>query len=120
MKGLKKKFKIPPEDLKTIVPNRGLCIAPDTILVDGMSVGLVYRVMPSSYYDSGWRFFAGTEDSIYLADSYYNGVYDLNTVVNYCPEVLPLLDSPPYTAFRRDERGEWVNMSREADWMSWA
>ena len=94
-----KNFKIPREQLKTFVRNKGMCIAPDTVLVDGIPVALIYRVMPSSLYDSGWRFFTGTESDDYLANSRCNGVYDLNTVVNYCPDTLSLLDSPPYSAF---------------------
>lgn len=111
-----KAFKIPREELKTFVCGKGLCMAPDTVLVDGIPVALVYRVMPSSLYDSGWRFFTGTESDDYLANSRYNGIYDLNTVVNYCPETLSLLDSPPYSAFRRDESGEWINISFDVDW----
>ena len=111
-----KKFLIPRERLKKYVSGRGLCIAPDTVMVDGIPVALIYRVMPSSMYDSGWRFFTGTETDDYLANSRCNGVYDLNTVVNYCPDVLPLLDSPPYSAFRRDDSGEWLNISNDVDW----
>ena len=114
-----KKFLIPRERLKKYVSGRGLCIAPDTVMVDGIPVALIYRVMPSSMYDSGWRFFTGTETDDYLANSRCNGVYDLNTVVNYCPDVLPLLDSPPYSAFRRDG-GEWLNISNDVDWRLWS
>lgn len=115
-----KNFKIPREKLKTFVRGKGFCIAPDTVLVDGIPVSLIYRVMPSSLYDSGWRFFTGTESDEYLANARYNGVYDLNTVVNYCPEAIHLLDSPPYTAFRRDEYGEWINISYDVDWRYWS
>ncbi len=115
-----KHFKIPRNQLKTYVRNKGLCIAPDTVLVDGMPVALVYRVMPSTMYDSGWRFFTGTESDDYLANSRCNGVYDLNTVVNYCPDALSLLDSPPYSAFKRAANGEWVNISYDVDWRMWS
>lgn len=115
-----KKFKIPREKLKQLVRGRGFCIAPDTVLVDGIPVSLIYRVMPSSMHDSGWRFFTGTESDAYLANSRCNGLYDLNTVVNYCPEALSLLDAPPYSAFRRDDGGEWVNISNDVDWPQWA
>ena len=115
-----KNFKIPREQLKRFVRNRGLCIATDTVLVDGIPVSIIYRVMPSSLYDSGWRFFSGTESDEYLSDSRLNGVYDLNTVVNYCPDTLALLDAPPYSAFRRDDNGEWVNISADVDWRLWA
>ncbi len=115
-----KNFKIPREQLRTLLPNRGLCMAPDTILVEGLPVALIYRVMPSTMHDSGWRLFTGVESEEYLSNSRYNGIYDLNTVVNYCPEVIPLLDSPPYSAFRKTDDGQWVNMSREVNWMLWA
>ncbi len=115
-----KKFKIPREQLRVLLPNRGLCMAPDTILVEGLPVGLIYRVMPSTMHDSGWRLFTGTESEEYLANFRCNGIYDLNTVVNYCPEVIPLLDAPPYTAFRKNADGEWINISREVNWMRWA
>lgn len=115
-----KNFKIPREKLQKLVTGRGLCMAPDTVMVDGIPVALVYRVMPSSLYDSGWRFFTGTESDDYLSNSRCNGLYDLNTVVNYCPDALPLLDSPPYSAFRRGEDGEWINISNDVDWRMWS
>lgn len=115
-----KNFKIPREQLRILLPNRGLCMAPDTILVEGLPVGLIYRVMPSTMHDSGWRLFTGNESEEYLANFRCNGIYDLNTVVNYCPEVIPLLDSPPYTAFRKNADGEWINISRDVNWMRWA
>lgn len=115
-----KNFKIPPEQLKQLVRGRGLCIAPDTVLVDGIPVSLIYRVMPSSMHDSGWRFFTGTETDEYLADFRCNGLYDLNTVVNYCPETLSLLNAPPYSAFRRNADGAWENISDDVDWQQWA
>lgn len=115
-----KQFKIPREELKKMVPNRGLCIAPDTVLVEGLPVALIYRVMPSSMHDSGWRFFTGTESDWYLSNYRCNGIYELNTVVNYCPETIPLLDSPPYSAFRKGSDGEWINISDDVNWMRWA
>ncbi len=115
-----KDFKIPRENLKRLVRGGGLCIAPDTILVDGIPVALIYRVMPSTMYDSGWRFFTGSESNEYLSNSRFNGVYELNTVVNYCPDTIPFLDSPPYSAFRRSDGGEWVNISHDVDWQQWA
>ena len=115
-----KNFKIPREQLKRYVRGMGLCIAPDTVVVDGIPVCLVYRVMPSSMHDSGWRFFTGTESDDYLSNARCNGVYDLNTVINYCPEILPLLNEPPYTAYRRNDKNEWINISSDVDWTQWA
>ena len=112
-----KKFKIPAEEIRPIAMGYGLSVVPDTILVQGMPVRLMYRVMPSRRQDSGWRFFAGNETPSYLADQRYNGLYDVNVVANYCPEVVENLDAPPYSAYEylEDER-RWVDVSLSTDW----
>ena len=36
-------------------------------------------------------------------------LYDVNTIANYDPEIIPFLDSPPGSAFERDaQTGEFV------------
>ncbi len=44
--------------------------------------------------DSGWRFFAGDESEEYLADPANVEIYDVNTIANYDPEIVPFLDDP--------------------------
>ena len=115
-----KKFLIPPEQLRPLATGYGLCMAPDTILVTGMPVRSMYRVMPSRRQDSGWRFFAGNETQSYLADPRYNGIYDVNVIANYCPNIIELLDSPPYSAYELANDDRWVDVSLSTDWAALA
>jgi len=64
-------------------------------------VGFRYREKPDSERDSGWRFFAGNETQSYVDDPDNLGMYDVNTIANYDPEIVPLLDSPFGSAFER-------------------
>lgn len=115
-----KKFLIPAEKLRPLATGYGMCMAPDTIVVAGMPVRSMYRVMPARRQDSGWRFFAGSETQSYLADPRYNGLYDVNVIANCCPDVIPLLDSPPYSAYDKAADGRWVDVSLSTDWATLA
>ena len=115
-----KQFLIPAEKLRILAPGYGMCMAPDTILVSGMPVRMMYRVMPGNRLDSGWRFVSGTETASYLSNPKYNGIYDVNVVANYCPAIIPMLDSPPYSAYEMTESGEWADVSLTTDWLSLA
>ncbi len=82
------------------------CFVTDRIAVDGCKVGWCYREEPEKGFpDSGWRFFSGDESEAYIADVRHTGIYDLNTVCNLDPEILPLLDAPYRSAFVRGEDG---------------
>lgn len=105
-----KSFAIPREELKEVYQGDGPqgCIATDRIVVDGAPVSYCYRVAPDAgdeAWDSGWRFTAGEEDAACLDDPDRSGVYALNTVCNYDPDIIPLLDSDPGTAWSRGEDG---------------
>ena len=105
-----KRFAIPREELKQLYEGDGPqgCIATDRIVVDGAPVGYCYREEPDAgdeAWDSGWRFTAGDESDAYMDDPDRSGVYALNTICNYDPEVIPLLDSEPGTAWSRGEDG---------------
>lgn len=112
-----KKYRIPSEDIRPIANGFGLCLIPDTILVTGLPVKLMYRVMPQYRQDSGWRFFSGTETEEYLANRRLNGIYDVNVMANYCPEIVENLDAPPYSAFEMTDEGRWVDVSVSTDWL---
>lgn len=79
----------------------GGCIATDRILVDGCKVRFFYRESPDNDVDSGWRFMAGDESDEYMNTAGNHGVYDVNTVANYDPDIIPYLDSPIGSAFER-------------------
>ena len=63
--------------------------------------------------DSGWRFFAGEESEAYLSDPSHSGVYSLNTICNYDPDLIPLLSAPYGSAFARGEDGAFHYESLE-------
>lgn len=103
-----KRFYLAPEELKPLMEDwRGPagCIATDRITVDGSQVGYCYREEPMAEGDSGWRFAAGDESEEYMNDSQRSGVCHLNTIRNYDPDILPLLEAPVGSAFIREENG---------------
>ena len=102
-----KSYAVPMEEIKHLYDGEGPqgCIATDRIAVDGALVGYCYRETPEAGdkdWDSGWRFVAGDESDAYMDRS---AVYALNTVCNYDPEIIPLLDSEPGTAWQRGDDG---------------
>ena len=104
-----KKWAIPASEIRELLTDweqaEG-CLATDRITVDGCPVGYMYREEPGEGMpDSGWRFFAGDESDAYANDPDNVGVYHLNTLCNYDPDILPLLHAPYGTAYFRDENG---------------
>ena len=83
-------------------------------MVDGSRIGYMYREEPDpDMPDSGWRFTAGDESSDYMMDPDKAGIYSLNTVCNYDPDIIPLLDAPYGTAYYRDETGHFHQTDME-------
>lgn len=93
MKPLEKSFKIPADQIKQLIPNIGACFATDRITVDGMKVGYMYREEPDNDVDSGWRFFSGDESEDYMENSENTSIYDVNTICNYDPAIIPFLNA---------------------------
>ncbi|MCL2873276.1 MAG: DUF2185 domain-containing protein, partial [Betaproteobacteria bacterium] len=101
-------------EIKPLAPNRGGCIATDMITVQGMPVGYMVREQSEHTDDSGWSFSAGIESQEYMDDTSNHGVYDVNTIANYSPDIIPFLDAPPFSAFARDkETGKFVEIPYE-------
>ncbi len=94
-----KVFAIPGSDIKQLVRAMGAAYATDRIMVEGQRIGYMYREVPHKPPDSGWRFFAGDEDEKYLGDPGHTGVYAVNTVANYDPDIIPYLDTAAPCAF---------------------
>jgi hypothetical protein len=112
-----KVFKIEENDFKPLATGRGGCIATDLITVHGEKVGYMYREEPdpNKTADSGWRFFSGSEDDAYANDPDNLAFYDVNTIANYDPDIIPLLDTPAPCAFARDDGGAFVEEEAPAE-----
>lgn len=104
-----KKLCIKPEDIKSLLPDWDGprdCFVSDRIMVDGCKVGECYRLEPDrgdEGWDSGWTFLAGDEDEEYADDRQNFGIYDINTLCNYDPDVIPFLSMPAGTWLARAE-----------------
>ena len=96
-----KRYKLAKDQIKPLAEKRGACIASDHIVVDGKKVGFMYRESPTNEVDSGWRFFSGEEDQAYVDDAENLAFYDVNTVANYDPAIIPHLDADIGSAFGR-------------------
>lgn len=111
----KKKFALRADQIEPRAKNRGACFATDMITVEGRKVGYMYREEPRNDQDSGWIFTAGRESQEYMDDAANHGVYDVNTIANYDPDIIPFLDAPPGTAFERRARsGRFTQVAGEA------
>jgi hypothetical protein len=103
-----KSFRLARSGIRDIAPGYGACFASDRITVDGMKAGFCYREAPDFEADSGWRFFAGDESQEYTDNEENFGIYSVNTIANYDPEIIPLLDAPEGAAFARDGDGRFA------------
>ncbi|MEK7952216.1 DUF2185 domain-containing protein [Luteolibacter soli] len=96
-------FCIAPDEIRQLIPPMGSCFATDRITIDGLKVGYMYRQEPDNEIDSGWRFLSGDESQEY-ADMPTNwALYEVNTICNYDPAIIPHLGSPAGSAFGRIE-----------------
>ncbi len=106
---MNKKFKLSAEEIKQHIPNMGGCFATDMITVQGKKVGYMYREDADFPEDSGWRFFTGNETDEYVNDPDNVTIYEVNTIANYDPNIIPFLDAPCNSAFGRDpDTGKFV------------
>jgi len=103
---MEKVFRKAAHEIKPLATGLGSCFASDRITVDGMTVGYMYRESPDGDIDSGWRFLAGDESDEYSADPSHFAIYDVNTIANYDPTIIALLENPPPCAFERDASSE--------------
>jgi hypothetical protein len=97
-----KKYLLPSEQIKPLAPGHGTCMATDMITVEGLKVGYMYRQDPTVEDDSGWVFTAGFESPQYMDNPANAGIFDVNTIANYDPEIIPFLDAPIGSALARD------------------
>ena len=97
-----KQFALSPDQIRPLAEGYGACIATDRITVEGRKVAFFYREAPDNEFDGGWRFFGGGETDAYLDDPTNSGIYNVNTIANYDPEIIPFLDAPAGAAFERE------------------
>lgn len=102
---MSKHYKLSADQIRPLATGRGGAIASDRITVDGRRVGYMYRTRPRNIQDSGWAFLAGDESREYMDDVSNHNIYDVNTIANYDPEIIPLLDAPVGSAYIRTPSG---------------
>ena len=100
------RFKLSKEEIRPLATGRGGCIASNKITVDGFPVRFMYREEPDNDVDSGWRFLSGFEDDAYMSNAENHGVYDVNTIANYDPSIIPFLDAPCGSVFEKTPESE--------------
>jgi hypothetical protein len=109
-----KTFRLSASDIEPLVAGMGSCFATDRITVEGYPVRFMYREEPDNNIDSGWRFMSGFEDDEYMNNPNNHAIYDVNTIANYDPTIIPLLEQPPGTAFEKAGKSEVF--AKVADW----
>jgi hypothetical protein len=102
-----KRFKLDSAEIRSLAPGHGSCLASDHITVEGRRVGYMYRESADNELDSGWRFFSGTESQEFADNPDKFAMYDVNTIANYDPSIIPCLDARAGSAWGRDEAGEF-------------
>ncbi len=105
-----KTFFLKAEDIAPVIPGRGGCLATDRIVVDGCKVGYMCRSEPIEAPDTGWSFFSGDESEEYMRENSNHGVYDLNTIVNYDPDIINYIDCPIGSKFERISDTEFAQI----------
>jgi len=98
---VKKLFKLSAEEIKPLAERMGACYATDMITVEGKPVRFMYREIPDNDMDSGWRFMSGFEDDEYMDNPDNHSIYDVNTIANYDPSIIPFLDAKFGSAFEK-------------------
>lgn len=96
-----KKFRLAAHEIKDIARGHGGCFASDRITVNGLKVGYMYREESGNPQDGGWRFLSGEESQKYLDNPENLGIYDVNTIANLDPDIIPFLNSAVGSRFAR-------------------
>lgn len=91
------------EEFQDLIPTGGTCVATNKITVDGLKVGFMYREDPEDEFDTGWRFYSGTEDDEYVENLENISIYDVNTIANFDRAIIPMLKKPIGSEWERVE-----------------
>jgi hypothetical protein len=98
-----KRFAIPADRIRQLIPSLGGCLATDQIVVESKPVGVMYREPPDNDVDSGWRFLSGEESEAELDDPSASGIYEVNTIANHDREIIRFLSYPEGTRVERHD-----------------
>lgn len=98
---MKHPFDLSPAQLEPLIAQTSVGMATNKIVVDGEPVGFCYREAPDHDADSGWRFLTGREKNSYINDPDNWDFFALNAFAHYDAALIPLLNSPIFTAFVR-------------------
>jgi hypothetical protein len=107
-----KRLKLHAEQIVPLIPSMGAGYASDHIMVEGRLVAFMYREEPNNDVHSGWLFLSGEESQEYADDPAHWAMYDLNTIANCDPAIIPYLRSPIGTNL---ERVPGTNQFRNVD-----
>ena len=87
------------------------CIASKLITEKKLKVGYLYREQPSSNFnDSGWRFFAGSEDEDFCNNPDNFGIYNIETIVSNNKELKEILLMPIGTRLELNKEGKFSEL----------
>jgi len=81
------------------------CVATEVLTTHQKPVGYAYRDAPAGPTDSGWRFLSGSESEKYMNQPSHYVTCELAAFALEHPEVAPLLEHPPGSAFERADGG---------------
>jgi hypothetical protein len=101
-----KQFRLSKDEIKPLAEGHGACFATDRITVEGYPVRFMYREAPDFPVDSGWRFMSGSEDDAYMDEPGNHSIFDVNTIANYDPSIIPFLDAPEGSVFEKTPESE--------------
>ncbi|MDD3139636.1 MAG: DUF2185 domain-containing protein [Lachnospiraceae bacterium] len=107
---LEKQFIMPllnPKEYLTDWEDGMICIVSDRISVDGCKVGYMYRNESLDTLNSGWEFWEGNESEEYRMNWGNAESFSLKVICNYAPDIVPYLNEPYGSIFRRDESGKF-------------
>lgn len=99
--------------LKAVCPEKGdmLAFVNLDILTEGKELRFMVRHRPEpecADWDSGWHFYTGEETEKSIEDKASFPLVDLNTIANYAPDIVPLLDAPYGSSYVRKDDGTAV------------
>jgi hypothetical protein len=106
-----KKPRIADSDIRELIPDMGLCMATNDIVFEGYPVGVMIRDAEDENLpmDSGWVFMSGEETEEYQDNPKNWGLYEVNTICNYDPAIIPHVNAPRRTTLVRvEETDEFV------------